>query len=443
MSTLPRISLVTGTYNQGRFIAETIESVLAQNYPNLEHIVVDGMSTDETPQVLARYPHLRILREPDQGLGDALNKGFRMATGDIFGFLNSDDTLLPGALDCVARQIDPARARHIVMGRCRFIDEEGRYFGIEHPSRFESFRRVLEVWKGHLLPQPAVFWTPEVWRTCGPAALGLSHIDYDLFCRFARRYRFHQVDQVLATYRLHPESHTVAWSEAERLEDAIRISRHYWGPPWRPLYWRLALSLAWFRWDRAGRARRHYHRAEEHRRRRQWPAMLAHQLATGMLAPDVAFHAGIYPHARQVLGGALHSLLERLAAQRALSPRTAVYLDRTELWADGWAGPRLVVERECAGGERTLLIRGTAHTRYMRGPLELAVAVDGVPLGRVSVPDEGDFRRALALPAPAAPGRHTIAIHAGAWVVYHRFLRNGDHRPLSWLPDGPDAIMFT
>src|SRR5262249_18358377 len=152
----------------GAYIGETIESVLAQQYPNLQHIVVDGMSTDDTPDVLARYPHLCVIREPDRGQGDAINKGFRVADGDILCFLNSDDTFLPGALHRVAREIDPARGRHIVMGRCRFIDEQSRYFGVEHPSNFESFERVLKIWKGHMIPQPAVFWTAEVWKNCGP-----------------------------------------------------------------------------------------------------------------------------------------------------------------------------------------------------------------------------------------------------------------------------------
>src|SRR5207302_1409290 len=92
MPTLPRISVVTPSFNQGRFVARTIESVQAQQYPNLEHIVVDGMSTDDTPAILARYPHLRVLREPDCGQADAINKGFGLATGDIYCFLNSDDT---------------------------------------------------------------------------------------------------------------------------------------------------------------------------------------------------------------------------------------------------------------------------------------------------------------------------------------------------------------
>ncbi len=231
MDRWPRISIVTPSFNQARYIVATVESVIAQDYPNLDHIVIDGGSTDGTLDRLARYTHVRLVSEADRGHADALNKGFRLATGEIWGFLNSDDTLLPGALHRVAREVDPGRGRQIVMGRCRFIDAEGRSSGLEHPSRFEGHRRVLEIWKGHTIPQPAVFWTPEVWKACGPMddQLQSAWVDYDLFCRFSRRYRFHFVDQVLAAYRLHPESKTVRWAGTDRLEEGIAISRSHWG----------------------------------------------------------------------------------------------------------------------------------------------------------------------------------------------------------------------
>jgi glycosyltransferase involved in cell wall biosynthesis len=98
----PRISIVTPTLNRAQYLGEAIESVLAQGYANFEHIVVDGMSTDGTAGLLARYPHLRVIREPDTGLYDALNKGLRAATGEITGHLNSDDLYSPGAFSEVA-----------------------------------------------------------------------------------------------------------------------------------------------------------------------------------------------------------------------------------------------------------------------------------------------------------------------------------------------------
>src|SRR5438045_8557311 len=112
------------------------------------------MSTDDTESVLARYPHLTVIREPDRGQADAINKGFARATGAICGFVNSDDTLEPGALAAVAAALaDPGR--QIVMGRCRFIDQHDVFLGVEHPSAFESHSRVLAIWRGHCLPPPA------------------------------------------------------------------------------------------------------------------------------------------------------------------------------------------------------------------------------------------------------------------------------------------------
>src|SRR5262249_6445319 len=257
MRHLPRISVVTSSYNQGRFLGRTIESVLAQDYPNLEHIVVDGMSSDDTLDVLARYPHLRVLRDPDRGQAEAINKGFRLATGDIYCFLNSDDTFRPGALHRVAREIDPDRGRHVVQGRCRYIDENDAWAGEEHPSLSVSHRRLLQVWKTHCVPQPTTFWTAEVWKRCGPLDESLHlALDYDLFCRFRRRYRFHFVDEILADYRLHGQSKTCSNEDDTVREKAIEISRRYWGSPlgWR--YWWLRASLAWFRFAEANEPQR-------------------------------------------------------------------------------------------------------------------------------------------------------------------------------------------
>jgi len=97
----PRISIVTPCLNRADFVAEAVESVLEQGYPDVEHIVVDGGSTDGTLEVLARYPHLKVISEPDTGLYDALNKGIRMATGELIGHLNSDDLYPPDTFRAV------------------------------------------------------------------------------------------------------------------------------------------------------------------------------------------------------------------------------------------------------------------------------------------------------------------------------------------------------
>lgn len=437
MEKWPRISIVTPSFNQGRYIAETIESALSQHYPNLEHIVIDGGSSDGTLDVLKRYPHLKVVSEPDRGHADAINKGFRMATGDIGGFLNADDTLMPGALHRVAQEIDPKHGRHIVMGRCRFIDEQSRFIGVEHPSQFTSHRRVLQVWKGHTIPQPATFWTPEVWRECGPMdeSLKFAWIDYDLFCRFSRKYRFWCIDLVLATYRLHSESKTGAWTEAKRLEESIQISRRYWGKPWSLNYWYLALSLGWRRFDRVGRARRWLRQAQDEGRLRRVLPTIGYGAAGGLLAPEVVFYVAVYPFLRNHTKGFLRRVIGYLGGMKGTYPQTAVYLDRTEPWGDGWIGPRLVINQDSELGAQLVRIRGETTLKYLNEPLILQVYVDDHSIGQASIAHNDSFDLKFSVPQPLLSGSHKVEIRASTWFVPHRLTRNGDFRPLVWRLD--------
>jgi glycosyltransferase involved in cell wall biosynthesis len=434
MTALPKISVVTSSFNQGRFIGRTVESVLAQGYPNLEHIVVDGMSGDETPEILSRYPHLRVIREPDSGQADAINKGFRCATGEIYGFLNSDDTLEPGALQRVAQEIDPAAGRHVVMGRCRFIDENDRFIGVEHPSAFQSHRRTLEIWKGYAIPQPAVFWTREVWERCGPLDQG-EHLvlDYDLFCRFSREYVFYAFDQVVANYRLHAESKTHGAADAKRLLDAVRVSQRYWAPVWTPAGAAIRLSWAWYRFDRRGRAFRLLQAARSDWREHRRGAGAARVVGGALLAPDVALAGAASPLARRVAGPA-RALVQLVTGGRAtLSPLTEAWRGFTRLHADGWAGPRveLTFDRPEDTARCELLFEGSTLPEALPGPLMLTVRVPGVSLVRVEVGRQSTFSARLPI-THLAPGRYGLTVDANRFLIPHARWGNGDYRPLSF-----------
>jgi glycosyltransferase involved in cell wall biosynthesis len=434
MAVWPRISIVTPSFNQGHYIAETIDSVFSQDYPNLEHIVIDGGSTDTTLNVLRRYPHLRVVSEPDRGQADAINKGFRLATGAIWGFLNSDDTLLPHTLHRVAQEIDTSRGRHIVMGRCRFVDVQGQFIGVEHPSYFHSHLQVLAVWKGHTIPQPAVFWTPEVWHTCGgmDETLQSAWIDYDLFCRFSRAYHFHFVDQLFATYRLHETSKTEQKTNADRLEECIEISRRHWGSPLTPRHWQSRLSLAWYRFNRIGRAQSWLRKARDNWERHQKVRAMPYALAGSLLAPEVTFYSGLYPLVRAHTRGTLHYLVERLAVMRDTHPQTRAHLSHTRLWPDDWAGPHVILSCNAIGGEQELIIQGSTRLQFLSKPLILTVSVDGKQLSPLQAAQNDVFAWRVTLPNPLVPGAHTVEIHTNAWFVPHRFTRNGDYRPLAW-----------
>jgi glycosyltransferase involved in cell wall biosynthesis len=243
----PRITIAVPSYNQGPFIRETLQSLVDQHYPNLEAIVQDGGSTDgaiEVAQEFAqRYPDtFRLYVEKDRGPAHALNMAFARSTGEILGYLNTDDTLYPGCLNHVAREIDPARGRYIVFGRCLFTGE-GPYVGLEHPAEYRGHFDLLAVWRrGHnAIPQPSTFWHRSVYERCGgfDAERGLDFVQW---CKFSKHFWFHKVDELWSTYRMHPASVTSNTTEQEWIELMIKYSRAHWGPWWHPLRWRCSLS---------------------------------------------------------------------------------------------------------------------------------------------------------------------------------------------------------
>jgi hypothetical protein len=439
---LPRISVVTCSYNQGKFIGRTIESVLAQNYPRLEHIVVDGMSTDETPAVLAGYPHLRVVREPDSGQAEAINKGFRLATGDIFCFLNSDDTFFPGALHRVAREVDPSRGRHVVMGRCSFIDEDDRATGVEHPSAFRGHVGVLEVWKINCIPQPATFWAREVWEKCGPLDEA-EHLvlDFDLMCRISRRYRFHHVDQVLAGYRLHTSSKTCSNTADQIYEAAIRVSRRHWGGPWAPRFWRLLCSLALHRLEqRTGRTRHAADwaiKGEQAWARGQKLRALARMARSALLAPGAAvrrsFLLNVGPRLAALWPGVptpVHTW-----QSRRLPGHTTAWRTFTGAHGDGCVGPHYAATVELTPASRSVHVDGFPVVPWLRAPLVLEVALDGRTLVRHRWTYGQPF--SLAVPvAGLAPGPHRLEITSSAFVLPSEILGGADHRPLVFRLNG-------
>jgi Glycosyltransferases, probably involved in cell wall biogenesis len=224
MSALPTITLVTPSFNQARYIERTIRSVIAQEYSALEWIVVDAMSTDETAEILDRYrdlPFLRVIREPDRGQTDAINKGLRQGHGEIAGWLNSDDELLPGALHAVARAFAAAPEAVAVYGAGRKVDEEGRL--LKHvPSR--PFDPALLRTAFYIL-QPAFFFRRQLVLDLGGLDEALHYaMDWELAMRLAERGPFATVNEELAALRCYAGTKTEGggW---QRFEEIARIGR--------------------------------------------------------------------------------------------------------------------------------------------------------------------------------------------------------------------------
>jgi glycosyltransferase involved in cell wall biosynthesis len=221
--TPPSISLVTCSYQQGRYLEQTLRSVLDQGYPRLEYIVIDGGSSDGSVGILRRYaPALaHWVSEPDRGQTDALTKGFARATGEVCGWLCSDDLLLPGALQAVGEFFASHPQVMAAYGDALWVDGAGRYL---RPKKEMRFSRFVMLHDHNYVPQPAMFWRRALYEAVGglDATFDLA-MDADLWERFSTRTRIARIPRYLACMRFYPEQKTRArQSEGRREDGALR-----------------------------------------------------------------------------------------------------------------------------------------------------------------------------------------------------------------------------
>ena len=226
---LPSISVVTPTFNQARFIPQAVESVRDQKYPNLEHLIFDGLSTDDTLAVLERYGDaLTVVSEADSGQNEAINKGLRRATGDVICWLNSDDYLLPGALQAVGEFFAANPEVTWVTGDGVIVDVDGK--PIQGPVR--TYKQVLRrfppsVYLGlaNSIVQPATFWRRSVHESLGYLDESLHYtMDYDWWLRLLSTGRPGKIDRALCGFRIHDASKSGSLYQ-QMLEEDYRTFR--------------------------------------------------------------------------------------------------------------------------------------------------------------------------------------------------------------------------
>jgi glycosyltransferase involved in cell wall biosynthesis len=221
---LPNISIITPTLNQARFIEETINSVLSQNYPRLEYIIIDGGSTDGTQKILGKYDRsLNWISEPDNGQIDAINKGLRLAKGDVVAYLNSDDFYLPNTLLKVGGFFQMNQDAHFLSGKCLNIDINGKEIRSVITSYKNFWLRLGNDNFLHMLnyvSQPATFWKKSIIDEIGYFNPAYSFaMDYDYWLRIARHHKLFFLDEYLAKFRVYPTSITGSDSRKQFIEE--------------------------------------------------------------------------------------------------------------------------------------------------------------------------------------------------------------------------------
>lgn len=219
----PKISLITPSFNQGNYLEETIVSVREQGYPNLEYIVIDGGSTDGSVDIIRKYSNFLSywVSEADKGQSEAINKGFKLATGDVVGWINSDDILLP----CALRKVG-AFFNTVNMSAC-----SGNEVCLNEKSQIIGHKRFLPLSAEWLLTignfsQPTVFWKRELFDVVGYLDENLHYaMDYDFFLRISSVVEIGHIDDYLAAFRYHRRQKTANLPKGN--QEVAEISASY------------------------------------------------------------------------------------------------------------------------------------------------------------------------------------------------------------------------
>ena len=249
MSDQPLVSIITPSFNQARYIEATIQSVLGQDYPRIEYIVIDGGSSDGTVDLLKKYDHKLAywVSEKDKGQTDAINKGFARATGDILAWINSDDTYEPGAIAAAVKYLQEHPEAGMVYADCNFINEDGRVIG-----RFGSAQtdyRLLRQGYVHI-PQQTMFFRADLWKQVGPLDPSFYFaMDYDLWTRIAKHAPIRYLPgRTWANFRIHTSSKTNVndergWKEMLRVH--YRDGGSFFAPIVAKYYLRKIIGPLW------------------------------------------------------------------------------------------------------------------------------------------------------------------------------------------------------
>ncbi len=217
----PKVSIVTPSFNQAMFLEQTIRSVLSQNYPNLEYIIMDGGSEDGSVEIIKKYRKYLTFwtSKKDAGQADAIFKGFAMCSGDIVGWLNSDDILLPNALNVLAAAYTLRNQPGIISGRCILLNNSGEAFSVHVPLERAVMKMLM---MGHGLAQMSTFWKKSLYDSVGGLDISMKYsFDYDLFVRIRKSCSLEIIDQYLSVYRVHATSKTSTMYNVSVQEDQM------------------------------------------------------------------------------------------------------------------------------------------------------------------------------------------------------------------------------
>jgi len=397
MST-PLVTIVTPSFNQGNFIRATIESVLSQDYPNLEYIIMDGGSKDETASVAKDYSsRLTFISEQDRGQSHAINKGFQMARGSILAWLNSDDLYLPGTVSKAVDAFNQAPAAGAIYGEGYLIDRHGNT-----TSRFpctEPFNLWKLVHLSDYILQQTVYFRKDVLDRVGYLDEDLHYImDWDILVRIGMRYPLMYIPEYMGCLREYAEAKTFAGGGRRANEIRKMLHRH-----------------------------------------------TGMRIAPGYVVYGLETYQKLWCSQIERACGPMKPVARKL--QTAVRLATGSIIVRTirdsqGLYSDGWAGRVLRYMLPPQG--KTIAIEGTLPEWPKLAGQTLQIHANGRWLGDL-MPPNGDFQLNVEVPAELRGQVLHLKIRASKWLMPGRFTLHGDRRRLAylvkairWVDEAPD-----
>jgi len=388
----PIIGIVTPTYNMAHFLEETIQSVLSQGYDKLDYVVMDGGSRDGTVAILRKYEdRLRWVSERDGGQGAAINKGWHATHGEIFAYLNADDTYLPGALTAVAKHFRANPKAGLIYGEAYHVDVEGKTLD-RYPTRPFSNDALAEQC---IICQPAAFLARDAYVEAGMINSSMHFaLDYDLWFRVAKKYPVRKVDEYLATSRMHMDNKTLAnrWRVFQEILGAVKTRYGYIPQEWVHGYACYLLDRKDQFFDRS---------------RPSVPSILLSLMLGAWYNP--------------------HQLRRYWVEWKRNAGISQTFTGR---WDDGWISRRFASEVTVGADHDVLRVSGK-HNAPIRN-LVLCVVVEGQRLDERPVSSNGPFLLEFPLPASVRGKACAVTVEANrTW----RPGAGGDYRQLSCVID--------
>jgi FkbM family methyltransferase len=398
----PRISIITPSFNQGPFLEQTMRSVLDQTYPDLEYIVVDGGSTDNSVDIIRRYSDRLAywISEPDRGQTDALNKGFSRATGDIVAWINSDDFYYPGAFAAAVERFSADPELGLLYGRGNRVAESGEViceFEATRPFNLEAL-----VYGVDYILQPTTFMRRQALHEVGPFDPRLHYaFDWELWMRLGERFQAGLLDRIIAAGREYPAAKTFTGG-FPRAEEIRQIVRRHTGRD---------LSVGYL-------------------------AYYIHTLTDAL--PAAGIGSRTLNAAVSHVGTVCSELINEDRVREGADGRVSFH--EVLASSDGWVGSRLRLKRVIPPGAAYMCLSGSHEEVVARaiGPLILTAILDDQPLGMAAVQRTGPFRVFWRIPAelrkPGSDGTATermaviSANGAPGWQLGH--------------PDEPRVLAF-